>query len=64
MHGDGLLKNSKGEVRFQGLFQNDKKNGKGCSLVADGSYYDGTYKDNKKDGSGEQTWPDGRLYRG
>jgi len=39
-------------------------NGKGMSVLADGTKYVGEWKDDKMHGRGRYTWPDGEVYEG
>ena len=49
---------------FEGVWKDDKKNGKGVYIWPDGRRYEGQWRDDKQDEKGVYIWSDGRQYEG
>ncbi len=65
--GDGVLKwykDGKPGTVSEGKFIDGKLNGKGRSILADGSIYEGDYKNWEWDGHGKLIFADGGIYEG
>jgi len=50
--------------KFEGTYNNDRRNGIGRYQFADGTAYQGDFKDGPYHGAGSMTWPDGFKYEG
>jgi hypothetical protein len=49
---------------YDGEWRDDKKNGRGAELLADGSRYDGEWRDNIPNGLGTAVYPNGQSFNG
>ena len=47
-------------ARYDGIYVDGKKEGKGRLTFADGSYYEGEFHTNEISGFGNYYWPDGK----
>ena len=68
-HGEGVCSWPELGVRYQGEFKNDRRSGRGISVIEkgfDGGYaaYDGMWEDDVRSGKGEMFWPCGSSYTG
>ena len=52
------------EFKYNGNFENNKKNGFGIEIYQDGSQYEGNFVDNKKSGKGVYKFSNGEKYEG
>ena len=52
------------EYKYEGNFQNDKKNGKGLVIYSTGDQYIGEFKDDQLSGHGNYIWNNGDSYEG
>ena len=50
--------------KYEGLWKNNKLNGKGTLIYSNGDKYIGNFVNNKKSGSGAYTWENGDSYSG
>lgn len=55
---------SKGEVRYEGHFQNGLRHGRGIHIFANGDRYDGDWSEDIRNGTGVYTWLNGDQYKG
>lgn len=51
-------------TKYDGVWKNNKLNGKGTLTYANGDKYVGNFVNNKKSGSGTYTWKNGDIYTG
>lgn len=68
-HGNGVelfpeTPNQKNEMKYEGQWVLDKKEGKGLIHFEDGSTYEGEFKNDKFDGVGKFVWRIGHVYIG
>lgn len=55
---DGIL------TKYEGGWQNNRKNGAGFAIYSDGSTYKGSFKNDKMEGQGAYSWSKGHHYKG
>ena len=48
-------------AKYEGEYIEGKKEGKGITTFADGSFYEGEFDLNEINGYGNYSWPDGKL---
>lgn len=64
MNGHCIMKRETGEVFFDGLMKQGKKEGLGKFLYSDSVYYYGMWQNDKREGEGTLLFPDGETFVG
>ena len=60
-NGKGILYYKNGNIKYEGNYLNDKKDGKGKYIFEDGNYYIGHWKNDLKNGTGSEYDKNGNI---
>jgi len=63
-HGQGSYVYSNRFFRYDGAWENGRRQGHGVFTMGDGSRYEGEFVDGEIEGQGVRHWPDGSCYKG
>ena len=59
-----MWKNERENLKYEGFFRQNKKEGYGVFTWSSGGIYKGNFQDDLRNGYGEMFWPNGDVYRG